>query len=57
MVGGFLAQGHSAWDALCAAVFVHGLAGELAPHGDRALIADDLLDLLGPAMRRICPLS
>lgn len=57
LMGGFLGQGLPVWDAIRLAVFVHGRAGELSLVGDRALIADDLLTLIGPAMRLISPLS
>jgi NAD(P)H-hydrate epimerase len=52
MIGGFLAQGMPAWDAARAAVFLHGLAVELAPSG-RGLVADDLPDLTKAALRAI----
>jgi NAD(P)H-hydrate repair Nnr-like enzyme with NAD(P)H-hydrate dehydratase domain len=45
------------WDAARTAVFLHGLAAELAPHGDRALTADDLLCLIGPAFRAVSPFA
>ncbi|MBP5182586.1 MAG: NAD(P)H-hydrate dehydratase, partial [Lentisphaeria bacterium] len=42
--------------ALRAAVFLHGLAGELAdPSGSRGVLADDLLWYIAPAMRKISP--
>ena len=42
--------------ALRAAVFLHGLAGELAdPSGSRGVLADDLLERIAPAMRKISP--
>jgi hydroxyethylthiazole kinase-like uncharacterized protein yjeF len=46
LAAGLLAQGLPAWDAACAAVFLHGRAGQLA--GPR-LIAEDLLTHLRPA--------
>ena len=57
MLVAYLARGRGALDAYdCArwAVFVHGLAGDLAAveHGPRALVASDLLTTLGPAQRR-----
>ncbi|MBT3376773.1 MAG: NAD(P)H-hydrate dehydratase [Lentisphaerae bacterium] len=57
MIGGFLAQGQSPWDAARVGVFLHGRAAELAPCGNRALVADDLLDLIGPAVRDVTPLA
>ncbi len=52
MIGGLLAQDLPAWDAARAAVFLHGLAAELAP-SERALVADDLPDLTKAALRVI----
>ncbi len=46
VVTGLLAQGMPAWDAACAAVWVHGRAGALAGRG---LIAEDLLRHLARA--------
>lgn len=44
------------FSALSAAVFLHGLAGELAnPSGSRGVTADDLLSYIAPAMRKISP--
>ncbi len=45
MVGGFLAQGLSPWDAACAATYFHGLAGDLAASllGQAGMIARDLI--------------
>ena len=47
----------STFVAAQAAVFVHGLAGELAPCGVRNLIADDLPELIGRAMHDISPFA
>jgi NAD(P)H-hydrate epimerase len=51
IVGALLAQGLSPLDAARAGVFVHGLAGDLArdKHGERAMLATDLIALLGAA--------
>jgi len=57
MIGGFLAQGMPASDAARAAVYLHGAAAELAPHGMRSMVADDLLTLIGPAMQRLTPFA
>jgi hydroxyethylthiazole kinase-like uncharacterized protein yjeF len=54
LVGGFLAQHHDPMDALCLGVFVHGLAGDCAAekHGQRGLLASDLLPEVGRALKR-----
>jgi hydroxyethylthiazole kinase-like uncharacterized protein yjeF len=57
MLGGLLAQGMPVWDALRVAVFLHGYAAELAPTGSRALVADDLLSLIGAACRELTPFA
>lgn len=51
MIGSFLAQGLTARDAALCAVYVHGLAGDLAASetGQRSLIAGDLVDYLSDA--------
>lgn len=44
------------FESLRAAVFLHGLTGEIAnPSGTRGVISDDLLSYIAPAMRRIFP--
>lgn len=51
MIGGFLAQGMSPFDAARAGVFVHGLAGDKALRGSdpRAMTAMDIVDNIGQA--------
>ena len=51
IAGAFLARGMAAPDALVAAVYVHGLAGDLAAArlGEESLIASDLIDSLPDA--------
>ena len=53
VVGALLAQGLDPFDAAVLAVRVHGRAGDLAAkaRGEASLIASDLLDYLGAAMR------
>lgn len=49
---GLLASGIDSFDAACAAVFVHGLAGDMAAQkGMRGLIASDIIDHLQAAFR------
>jgi NAD(P)H-hydrate epimerase len=55
LIAGLLAQGFDPWDACTAGVFLHGRAAELSIHGSRALIADDLLDFIGPAFCDLTP--
>ncbi len=62
LIGGFLAQGLSAWDAARLGVYLHGLSADwfAARHGPRGLVAGDLLSLfpevLGQFARGFIPL-
>jgi NAD(P)H-hydrate epimerase len=51
IIGAFLAQGLTAFDAARAGVFLHGLAGDLANEklGARAMLTTDLIEHLGTA--------
>jgi NAD(P)H-hydrate epimerase len=53
VIAALLAQGLDPFDAAVLGVRVHGRAGDLAArrHGETAVIASDLLDFLGAAMR------
>ncbi len=55
VIGAFLAQGMGVWEAAAAAVYVHGLAGDIAAarRSDRAMVAGDILDALGDAFRML----
>jgi NAD(P)H-hydrate epimerase len=56
MVAGFVAQfPDRAMDAVCAAVYLHGLSGDVASEavGQQCLVATDLLKFLPEAMRRV----
>ena len=57
LIAGLLAQQFAPRDACRAAVFIHGRAAEIAPAGDRALTADGLLELIGPALRELTPFA
>ncbi len=57
MIGGLLAQGMNSWDACRCGTFVHGLAGEISPLGERGMTADDLVDLIPHALRRCSPFA
>ena len=50
LVGAFLAQGMEAWEAACAAVWVHGAAAQVAGAG---MVAEDLLGVLGGGRGRV----
>jgi hydroxyethylthiazole kinase-like uncharacterized protein yjeF len=55
ILGALLARGIDAARAAPAAVYLHGLAGDVAAErvGEEALIAGDLIDALGEAFRRL----
>jgi len=55
MLGAFLARGLDATAALASAVYLHGLAGDVAAerHGQESLIAGDVIEALPEAFRRI----
>jgi NAD(P)H-hydrate epimerase len=55
ILGGFLARGLPAGSVLGAAVYLHGLAGDVAAErvGEEALVASDVVDALGEAFRRL----
>jgi NAD(P)H-hydrate epimerase len=55
ILGAFLARGLEAGAALMAAVYLHGLAGDVAAerHGQESLVAGDLIDALGDAFGRL----
>lgn len=55
MAAGLLCQGLNAFDALRLAVFVHGLAGDLAAEdqGELSLVAEDLLDRVPEAFQMV----
>jgi ADP-dependent NAD(P)H-hydrate dehydratase / NAD(P)H-hydrate epimerase len=52
-IAGLLAQGLSPWDAACAGVYLHGLAGDLAKVSDRGLLASEVADFLPRALSKI----
>ena len=57
LVGGLLAQRMPAFQAACAAVWLHGMAGDIAAaHGaEQSLIASDVLTSLPDAFRQVMP--
>jgi ADP-dependent NAD(P)H-hydrate dehydratase / NAD(P)H-hydrate epimerase len=54
VLGAFLARGLTATDALAAAVYLHGLAGDVAAErqGEESLVASDVIEALPEAFRR-----
>ncbi len=56
MVGGLLAQGASPWAAALSAVYLHGLAGDIAAADlGRSMLAGDLSRTIGQAFRALDP--
>lgn len=57
IITGLLAQGYSAKEATLLGVYLHGLSGDIAAkrNAQEALIASDMIDLLGQAFLRISP--
>lgn len=55
MISGFLAQGANIFDACCLAVYLHGLAGELASKEltEYSVLASDLLNYIPKAIKTI----
>lgn len=55
LLSGLLAQGFAVKEAVCAAVFLHGLAGELAcvNEGENSVLATDVIEQIGPAMKSL----
>jgi NAD(P)H-hydrate epimerase len=53
LIGGFLAQKMSSWDAARLGVYLHGLAADywVATHGPRGLIAGDLLQVFPEVLK------
>jgi len=54
MITGFVAQNLDPLSSIMAAVYLHGLAGDLAAEkvGQHSLIATDIIDHIGPAICR-----
>ncbi len=55
MIAAWLAQLDDAFEAAKVATFIHGYAAEIAPDAKRGLIADDLVELISPAMANLSP--
>ncbi len=55
MVVGLLAQGIPAWEAACAATYLHGSAGDLAAQqlGQAGMLASDLIAHIPYALQAI----
>lgn len=58
-IGSLLAQGLSPFDAACAGVYLHGMAGEAVRErfGDAGLLASDLPDQIALARRRLAAVA
>lgn len=58
MIGGLLAQRNEPEAAAKAAVYLHGLAGEIAAkrQGEASMIASDVADSIGAAIQEVCNL-
>lgn len=55
IIAGLLAQGLPVWEAACAGVYLHGLAGDLAAseQGEAGLIAGDVIRAVPRAIQRV----
>ena len=54
IIAAFNAKAHEDYySATTAAVFIHGMTGEISPFGNRGLIADDIHELIPEAMLRV----
>ena len=55
LVGGLIGQGMSTWNAACAGVYIHGLAGDIAAREltPRGMIARDVIQAIPRAWREI----
>lgn len=54
IVAGFLSQGLNPFDAVCSAVYIHGMAGDIAvQHNGHGLIASHLIQNLGLAIQKV----
>lgn len=54
IVGGLLAQGQKPYEAACAGVFLHGLAGDKArdQKGEYSVLASDVIDAIGEILKK-----
>ncbi len=55
MIASFLTQGLSSWDAACAGVYLHGMAGDIAAKrlSQQAMLPRDILDCLPEVFLRL----
>ena len=55
MIGALLAQGMTAYDAACLAVWLHARAGEVLAAQGRGLAAGDLPGTIRQLLEELCP--
>jgi len=53
VIAGLIGQGLKPWEAACAGVYLHGLAGDLTRTSDRGLLATDIAENLPKALSKI----
>lgn len=53
LIGALLARGMGAWEAACAGVYVHGVAGEWLAAEGRSAVALELADAIGRVLARL----
>ena len=57
VIASFIAREADYFEDVAAAVYIHGLAGEMSYFGSRGMIADDIPVLVAEAMKKISPFA
>jgi len=57
IIASFIAREADYFEDVAAAVYIHGLAGEMSYFGSRGMIADDIPMLVAEAMKKISPFA
>ena len=57
VIASFIAKDADYFEDVAAAVYIHGLAGELSYFGNRGMIADDIPMLVAEAMKKLSPFA